>query len=974
MIRWRTVVCFGVVCLLLASTAQAAFVWVEGESASAKSVHHNVWWEAVREGGLSGGAMVGSFSEPDQDTGTATIPFSVPQSDTYELWVRVSSGGTGYDYQLDDRPRKHLDPGAVRREDQENRRTEGYRPRFHDERNLALDGTTDARYYAWILLGDVQLEQGEHTLKFWLGSTEAEKRFGAVDAFVLTTEGFEPNGQFKPGEVNPRELTYDPADMWSFAPERDPLSDDALLDLRFLNEDAAGEHGFIRLSDDGFSFVRGDGEPIRFWGGTDYVQREAFQMIRYHERQIERYRNEGRSEAVEEEIKRLEEARRQAWEDLRHHARFLAKRGVNIVRWHGHLPASLSRSEAEAGRELKLSDIDEEALDQAFRLVAAMKEAGIYSILSPYWGSHTKIQPGWDLPDPENDNLSALVFFVPEVKAAYKAWLKDLYTRPNPYTGVPLKDDPAVAIIQLQNEDSMLFWTMQRVHGEAEMILRQRFADWLREKYGSLDGARKAWENYEYTFPASPDNWEAGLPGLFIVWEFTRDAMAEKGGQPGFRQRRADQLQFFTEVMYDFNREIAQYLREELGCKQLINAGNWKTCDPVLVEDAERYSYTANEVIGKNHYFSGLHTGRTRGWQILPDHIFTNLSAARQPRDLPTCIKQVWEHPFIIPESLWVPPNRYESEGPVIVASQQCLNGVDTFFWFANGAVEWVPAVRGQNVTKWTYATPMQLGQFPAAALMYRRGYVRQGEPVVIERRRLDDIWQGRLPLLAETPAYDPNRDEGDFAADLNLDSPIDPLVFLVGPVFAEYDADPADTMVSDYQEYIDRQRQIVRSNTDQIAIDYGRGVYTVDAPQAQAAVGFLGSVGAVELADVDIRCGNDHASLAVVSLDGKPLARSEKLLVQAGTFQRPAGWKVERIELVIDEEPTDAYRIMDTGEEPWQIRKIEATVSVANDAVTRAVQLDANGMPQQEVQCTRRDGRITVDLPPDTLYLLLTR
>ena len=58
------------------------------------------------------------------------------------------------------------------------------------------------------------------------------------------------------------------------------------------------------------------------------------------------------------------------------------------------------------------------------------------------------------------------------------------------------------------------------------------------------------------------------------------------------RNRMNDQLEFYTELMRTFNAEMETYLREELGCKQLINAGNWKTVDPVLCCDAERYSYT----------------------------------------------------------------------------------------------------------------------------------------------------------------------------------------------------------------------------------------------------------------------------------------------------------------------------------------------------------------------------------------------
>ena len=41
------------------------------------------------------------------------------------------------------------------------------------------------------------------------------------------------------------------------------------------------------------------------------------------------------------------------------------------------------------------------------------------------------------------------------------------------------------------------------------------------------------------------------------------------------------------------------------------------------------------------------------------------------------------------------------------------------------------------------------MSQFPAAALVYRKGYLRRGEPVVHDERALDDLWQRRVPLIA---------------------------------------------------------------------------------------------------------------------------------------------------------------------------------------------------------------------------------
>ena len=244
------------------------------------------------------------------------------------------------------------------------------------------------------------------------------------------------------------------SDTWAFQPERDAFSPDALLDLRGLNEEVAGQHGFIRLSEDGNDFVRGDGQPIRFWGGSTYTQRLA---------------HEKKDQTV-----------------LEHHARFLAKRGVNVVRLHGAIQPKKEDSQ--------LTDVDEKELDEIYRLVAAMKKAGIYTIISPYWGVQARAQKAWGVADPGDGNCTALLFFDPALQKGYKAWLKRIYADVNPYTGVPLAKDPAVAIIQIQNEDSMLFWTMQGVKGQALLNLRKLYGDWVLKKYGSFDKAQEAWQ------------------------------------------------------------------------------------------------------------------------------------------------------------------------------------------------------------------------------------------------------------------------------------------------------------------------------------------------------------------------------------------------------------------------------------------------------------------------------------------------
>ena len=193
--------------------------------------------------------------------------------------------------------------------------------------------------------------------------------------------------------------------------------------------------------------------------------------------------------------------------------------------------------------------------------------------------------------------------------------------------------------------------------------------------------------------------------------------------------------------MYRFNQEMARYLREELGCKQLINAGNWKTADTTRLNDVERWSYTANEVLAVNNYYSPVHIGPDRGWRIDKGDHFEDISALVNPRAFPLNLKQVGGHPMMVTESHWVPPLGYQSEGPFLVSAYQSLTGVDVFYWFCTGETEWSSTDRAEwdaaSRQKWSIATPMVLGQFPAAALAFRKGYIKQGEPVVVEHRSL---------------------------------------------------------------------------------------------------------------------------------------------------------------------------------------------------------------------------------------------
>src|SRR5262249_46299552 len=148
-----------------------------------------------------------------------------------------------------------------------------------------------------------------------------------------------------------------------------------------------------------------------------------------------------------------------------------------------------------------------------------------------------------------------------------------------------------------------------------------------------------------------------------------------------------------------------------------------------------------------------------------------------------------------------VSPLSYQSEAPFLVAAYSGLTGVDTYYWFALGEPGY-----DRTLTKFQVANPAIMGGFPAAALMFRKDYVKRGETVLHEERRLDDMWQMRSPLLAEEEGFDPNRDAGAIPKESSIKTAVNPLAFLVGPCEVKYDGDPGKNRVADLSKYIDEK------------------------------------------------------------------------------------------------------------------------------------------------------------------------
>lgn len=840
------------------------------------------WYNSVKKAELSKGAWLSHFSSSEMPV--AHYDFLCEEEGVHEFWLRANPiAGAKISVRINGQNWQNVSLDKL-----------------EQQQNIASDGKPDMRFIAWIKGQPITLRQGENSIDLRFES--GNNYHGGIDCFVLSREPFLPQGNRKPGEKTG--LADEGA--WAFEPDRDSFSSEALLDLSLLNEKPAGKHGRIRRSANGSDFVDGLGEPIRFWAVNTTVH----------------YNND---------ITKVEE-----------HARWLAKRGVNMVRHHGHLAP---------GNGSLITDVNQSDIEAAWKLASAMKKQGIYVTLSPYWAVSVKPQPDWALKDAGGSNLTGLLFFDPDLQAAYKTWLRKLLVSPNPYTGIPLAMDPVLAIFQIQNEDSLLFWTESSIKSEQRRALGDLFGKWLIEHDGTLEKTVKRWGG---DTNAPEDDFARNRVMPFPVWNLTQSSTGP------MEKRLNDQLQFYTELMYDFNTEIARFLKEDIGYEGLVNAGNWRTADQGKLLDAERFAYSANDVIAVNRYYNGgSHTNpndkHRAGYLVSQGDLFTSESALKQPAAFPLTLRQVRGHPMIISESSWVPPLLQQSEGPFLVAAYSALTGFDIFYWFSTSDIGF-----GLPMGKWQVSSPAQLGMFPAAAFMFRKGYIQQGKPTLVEYRTPENLWTRQIPLLPEQAGFDPNR---DMQIETGSQGTLTPLAFLTGGVEVAFRQ--GVTKLEDLESLIDEENSTVQSVTGELLWNYDKGICFLDTPKAKGITGNLAAAGRSTFGSLTVNGHNEYASLLLVSLDDVELDQSKRILLQICTTARPYGWKTEPA-------GEQTKRIVNLGSSPWNIENVDIDIQLTNSKLRKVTALDANGMSNGEVPIRRSEHGIEFSLPQDAIYILI--
>jgi len=249
----------------------------------------------------------------------------------------------------------------------------------------------------------------------------------------------------------------------------------------------AGRQGFVRV-DRGRMVT--DAGPIRFWG-TNFCFAACFPEHEQAERVAAR----------------------------------LARLGVNCVRMH-HMD-----SRDIWGRSPDKLTIDPEQLDRLDYLIYQLKEHGIYTNINLHVSRTLGPKEGFPAVEGRPRYDKGVGNFEPRMIEAQKKYARDLLTHVNPYTKNAYTDEPAVAMVEISNEDALFaVWGWGQLDDLTDpyaTTFRKLWNDWLRNKYGTTAELRKAWNVGEW--PLGDEllrNVDLSEPPE-RTWNLERDAQTE---------------------------------------------------------------------------------------------------------------------------------------------------------------------------------------------------------------------------------------------------------------------------------------------------------------------------------------------------------------------------------------------------------------------------------------------------------------
>ncbi len=650
-----------------------------------------------------------------------------------------------------------------------------------------------------------------------------------------------------------KSFTVDESKWKAIDPCREIVEGSALDMSNLMTEKPAGKYGRLIVNKDGhFEFEKNKGVRVKFKGTNDRPAYAFGNTLKTHD-------------------------------DIDKMVRQYRKQGYNMLRWRISMIGS---REFESAYKMK-----KEVRDMYDYFIYALAREGIYT----HWmfASHDLGNPDFKWSD-RFDVKCKFIFGDPKTREDWRKFVIMQMNHVNPYTGKAWKDDMSIATVEYFNELDTLYPFHRGMSAEGRNFGDKVFRQWIEKRYANIEALNEAWK---------------------METPFKSFAEVSPFNKAEHRTCLKDISQFIIHYSRDMREFCEKVVREEVGFTAPIHQNNCAVRTDVYFLSAETGTYMAN-----NLYYTHPTAFMSAGSMVsqLPsirlnyDGAYWLHAANKKMADRPFCVTE-YQH------SHW---NPYKHEAGVFFPAYSAYQNFDTLV-IHDQAVSSYPA-RTLSCFEVSDSPVYRANEFLSCMLFYRGDVspANKRVEVVYDKEYIENnsnVAKGMSHEQAKIAymtgfsiAFPSARKIGDLK---NVD--VKPADLQMKPEGSarlcwSNEANPADIEkmyfdiseaantlktkdILDEDNISDPSNGIYQTDTKQITTNFKEGWVKVKTPKTEAIVWKVG-MKSTKIGRLNIISSDESASIALTSVDNKPLKKSKRMVLVYNTDNTSTG-----VELSLD-------------------------------------------------------------------------
>ncbi|MCE5205407.1 MAG: hypothetical protein LLF80_04785 [Porphyromonadaceae bacterium] len=505
---------------------------------------------------------------------------------------------------------------------------------------------------------------------------------------------------------------------------------------------------------------------------------------------------------------------------------------------------------------------DAEKLDQFDYFVAQLKKHGIYFTFT--LNAYRIFRSGDGIVDYDKIGFGKPTYYFDEkIQERCIEFSRKFLTHKNPYTGTEYRNEPALAWIELLNENSLIeAWLFGRVAGDDNSTAREAWRPLTTYYAKELQVIWNAWLEKNVSLIQRKQ------------WATTFNAPAGDIplSTPANRAQCSDdhylaEVHFLMEMEENYFKKMEAFLRNEIGTKTMI------------IGDAHHNTGTSPypHTLAFNGHGNFINS---HGYWIIPQWgsptIIRSAPMVNDPLNsiIPHFARTPMKgKPFTISETNSPFPQRYAGEYAPILVAYSLFHDWDGIIWFEWGKGQ-LSSFTGQHGGHSQGTDPVRFANLIITGQIFLRQDIEPARQNIVRTVSRKEALESLRWSRDERPFF-----TRGFSKSTAMQHKTQWQLAEDGQAVQQTfpSAAPLGLIRSDTE-------QLIWKNADQ-----DKGVVSINAPLTQGCVGFIG--GSTELLDdIDIMVENEHATVLMTSLDGKPIHTAERLLLVTHSYYESTG------------------------------------------------------------------------------------